>query len=613
MKIGRATAFVTCLAIAMSTQGMAAASTRNGRTQIMSRVFVIYDANLRQAVRKTYAVRMAPPRDGMTFEWRPDRPSANDPELASGHGRLIWRKAGAASYDEAAIFSVYEGLLRAGRPDGVGELRRQDGLHYVGDWHAGQYEGQGRLETPDGEAYVGAFKAGQFEGAGTLIHADGESFVGGFSNGRKDGKGKTRLPSGLTYESVWRKGAEDPSSLRIRLAQAGAAPTTGIARDVAITFRVDAKPTRYGEPSAAVLGYVAKNEPDKVSIMPDNKSLMAAWKGNGPINGVTGISTEESSQPPAQLRFRIKNNSSAPLQIQSGGLEVEESVADLQPVMLIGYGAENCPSSYFDPELNFYNLGWSDPTNFGVEYGFSKEPSTDPLNLAGIATQKFSTSIKKAKPSEEYNPNALEYPLDLTASLKSLGANVAQLKTWSDALPEFTSDGQTKPSDQGVKCGKKNDADCLKDIVSSGVFGSIGSLVKISDGEFTVRLTGRVTYTWKDARNAEQSYRAHFAANVHLGARRRNCSGAEGSSPDYDEASRPLLTAKLGQSNYKIPIPFARTIAPGKTEELPFQFGAPKSSTHKFRLVLQTKDGTVLTSRKADLLFVTLTNSSQEP
>lgn len=61
--------------------------------------------------------------------------------------------------------NFYSGFFVNGKPEGQGELSKNDGEFYAGEFKGGLYDGPGKLERPDGSILEGIFVEGSLGGA----------------------------------------------------------------------------------------------------------------------------------------------------------------------------------------------------------------------------------------------------------------------------------------------------------------------------------------------------------------------------------------------------------------------------------------------------------------
>ncbi|KAK3281672.1 hypothetical protein CYMTET_10550 [Cymbomonas tetramitiformis] len=84
--------------------------------------------------------------------------------------------------------SSYEGEMRRGKLNGLGEWQSGSGDSFVGQFVNDEFE-QGCFTEASGNKFVGAFKEGAYDGAGAYLYADGRVEVGLFSEGEDVGDG----------------------------------------------------------------------------------------------------------------------------------------------------------------------------------------------------------------------------------------------------------------------------------------------------------------------------------------------------------------------------------------------------------------------------------------
>ena len=66
----------------------------------------------------------------------------------------------------------YQGQVKDGKPNGLGDIIYPDGSSYMGGWENGKYQGQGTFTKPDGTKYVGRWNIID----GVSSHWNGEYF-----------------------------------------------------------------------------------------------------------------------------------------------------------------------------------------------------------------------------------------------------------------------------------------------------------------------------------------------------------------------------------------------------------------------------------------------------
>ena len=71
-------------------------------------------------------------------------------ETSSG---CLWR-----GFGDKDTQPKYQGQVKDGKPNGLGDNFYTNGSKYVGGWENGKYQGQGTFTKPDGTKYVGSWK-----------------------------------------------------------------------------------------------------------------------------------------------------------------------------------------------------------------------------------------------------------------------------------------------------------------------------------------------------------------------------------------------------------------------------------------------------------------------
>lgn len=542
----------------------------------------VFDAHRQELQRRTYTVWDMQPSRSLDFVWIPDRPQEREAERVTGEGRLVWRLAGKPAYDPASFVAEYRGAMRNGRPHGRGTYRDRDGLSYEGSWKDGLPEGRGNLKLAGGAEFSGSFKAGAAEGEGHFFDVDGEIFEGTFRHGLREGSGRTVLPNGAAYLSSWEQGEERPGSRKLRLAQLG--PAGGTANDIRLGVSVD----RVDDQTA--LQYSASNQESGLVIRPSKKRLMAVWKGNDDISltdqeespgerGSYGLFAYTAGDlPPLSLVFEVQNRAAAPVRIRGASLDVDTSVSDLQPAIQLTAGSSNeCGMrnrSDFSPQFELENFGWAPAERSQLRFAFVR-PKTSVAPGAGGQTKEVGLIRTTTK-------------VDLESDLRAAGVKTDQLKM--------------RAKSGGVACRSKgNPSACLAEIANSGLFGSLSRQITLEQRDIFLNAAGTLNYVWRDQKGQETTRSSPFSAKLLLGRTPIEAECGEGA--EKEPVGKKPLEFRLGQSRYRLPIAFDRTIPPGRSARYTVRVQAPMSSEHKFKVVLQSADGQQIASRPIDLTY----------
>jgi len=69
---------------------------------------------------------------------------------------LVWKTIG-----DDKVQPKYNGEIKNGKPEGIGDLTASDGKKYVGEWKDGKKHGQGTETWSSGWKYVGEWREGK--------------------------------------------------------------------------------------------------------------------------------------------------------------------------------------------------------------------------------------------------------------------------------------------------------------------------------------------------------------------------------------------------------------------------------------------------------------------
>jgi uncharacterized protein (TIGR02145 family) len=124
----------------------------------------------------------------------------------NGQGKLIYvdgsKKSGSFGPPKIA-FAYYEGNFVEGLRDGEGTTYYKNGEKLVGHWEKDLFNGSGTLSQENGDKYIGGWKAGLYEGEGRVEYINGDSFIGHFTNGQRNGPGVYQYKNGSKKDGDW--------------------------------------------------------------------------------------------------------------------------------------------------------------------------------------------------------------------------------------------------------------------------------------------------------------------------------------------------------------------------------------------------------------------------
>ncbi|GEM_PF-737593 len=551
----------------------------------------IFSPHSQEPERRLYEVFDPHPTRDLDFTWAADDLAADRAGRITGSGRLVWRLKDSPTYDDAAIVSTFRGQMKDGKPHGTGLYANREGLIYDGQWRNGRPHGAGRLILPNGEEYAGSFRNGFAEGRGTFTETTWERFEGTFSRGLRDGAGKTTLPSGLAYESHWRLGRETPNSLRIRIAQVGAAPAIGGTDDVKMGITMDRRPKLPEDIKPKdVLLYAARTTPEGLVVEPDQRRMVNAWIGNGElsnfeywgVNPRDGLfSIEKDYIQPAAFKFEFQNKSQQPVEVRSIAINVKESMTENKPAIdITSQFSPGCGSS-FTPNFHINNFGWGKALNGRFRVGFAAGGSTGSspplIHVFQIGDVDQSKSINYEK------------------TLAEAGVNIKKLN-------EFSKENTDEPWKKSqLPCSTKDNKVCLKELQSNPIFGKLGPFLRLNDATVYVSMRGIYEYEWIDAKGRKHSHSSPINLPVGLGLLPNQAECGAGGPPEAIRV-KPIAF-RLDAENYTIPVPFRRAIPPGRNANFTLPMTAAKSSNHAFEIVAKLADGREIKSPPIKLLY----------
>ena len=91
---------------------------------------------------------------------------------------LVWKTIG-----DDKVQAKYNGAIKYGKPEGIGNLTSPDGDKYDGTWKNGEKHGQGTYNFSSGANYEGEFRDGTPNGQGTETLPNGQ-LVGEYKDGK---------------------------------------------------------------------------------------------------------------------------------------------------------------------------------------------------------------------------------------------------------------------------------------------------------------------------------------------------------------------------------------------------------------------------------------------
>lgn len=543
------------------------------------RVQVFHDPANRSIVRRTVRVRDAEPERNLDFLWEPETGAAVQLDAdgaLSGRGTLTWRVRGAASYDPAAVFSVYSGEMRGGRPHGQGRLERRSGETSEGLWRDGVLNGRGVHVDAKDNRYEGEFRNGRPDGEGRYLAANGEIFEGRFADGLRHGAGTTILPGGTRYASSFAMGVETserPSALAdadggglLRIQTGG---DTAARTEFSVT--VDQRMNQLGETR-----YQHLMRAEDIAIYPISDAVNKAWNGNGEIdeyNLVFQAAAEDVS--PVFLEGQLATTDNSRVKLDAVRIEVASSESYRKPMLTL-QAHSGCVG--FRPSFSFVNHGWGEVEDAEVTLRFTGEPSYEDNPPPQPETRSFSVPVGRFDEGID---------LSIRNALIEAGVDVTALETKRFPCP---SDDQL-----GI---------CRGQVFNTVDFGEVAGMVYGEDA-ISTRAVGELSYRWADAAGNRYDSTETFSveirlAQIEIARSMAECGDSFGLSPEalrYIEVKLPL-----DQSGYAIDLP-VRGNKTVRDYTARLKVSADQSSVHRFQATAQFADGSVRRSKPVTLFY----------
>lgn len=545
-----------------------------GGTVTAERVQVFLDPASGTLVRRAVRAVDQHPELKLEFLWEPAEAGVTtlrSDGLIEGRGRLTWRLAGAADYDRGAVYSVYDGEMKAGLPDGQGRLTLRTGERMEGHFSGGALDGKGWRSFANGDRYDGEFRAGRAQGAGRLARADGSVHQGRFENGMPHGEGHLAMANGTRFDSEWIAGREAGPRRNVRNAPSNAGglvhaqqASGGDAEKMEIGFTID---ERLNQEAAMQYQHFVRDE--DVAIYPVEKEVNDAWAGSREITmGTWPFDMTDWDDAPAFVELNLATTDGSKAKIDSLELQVSESLAVLKPFLALE-SHQGCVG--FRPTFDFLNFGWGEAREAKLTLTFTNEDNT-------AQTREFSAGI-----------GTFDQGIDVSLRdvLQQAGVDVAALDS------------------KRFKCASADELEACKAKVMKDVnFGEVAPAVWGDDRLYTTA-TGKIDYNWVDANgdswDQSEPFRVDIAlARIEYPAELAECGDGFPGSP---EALRYIdVDLPLGRKDYSVPLA-VRGNKNIKDYTARLKMHSARTSYHSLRGVAHFADGSVLQSKPVSFYF----------
>lgn len=563
------------LLLSLGGNSFADEQTRGSPGAWAERVQILYREGTRSVERRTVRVWDGNPQRNLDFVWEPARGEPTGGLAAdgvvSGKGRLVWRVKGSASYDPRTIFSVYEGTLLDGRPEGEGRLEIRSGEVFEGHWVAGRLHGAGTHIDAAGNRYEGAFADGLPNGPGRLLERTGRIYVGSFANGLRHGRGRTTLAGGTSYESDWSMGIELGGARPDALADAGvggllrAQSGGGDAGKVEFSTVVDQRMTQQAD-----MRYQHLVRDGDVAIYPVEQELNDAWNGTGKITGADYLFRNVDWEGAAAfVEVGMATTDGSRVKVDKLELQVANSEAYRKPMLTL---ESHLGCVGFRPDFTLLNHGWGGVRDATINLQFTGEDE------GGPGSRLFSRRVGDFSDGTD---------VDIRDVFEEAGVDTARLDSGRFSCPSADSLNV-----------------CRSQVMNTVGFGEVADFVWGEDKLFTT-VAGSFDYTWQDDAGASYQVSEPFRVNIALATivlpkELAECGDGFGGSPEalrYQEVKLPV-----GQRDYVVDLPMRgnRNI---RDYTARLKMSAEMSSFHQFQAVARFADGSERRSKPVSLFY----------
>jgi len=308
------------------------------------------------------------------------------------------------------------------------------------------------------------------------------------------------------------------------------------------------------------IGYRLRPGPGALELRPESDELMRRWKGDTVLGQGPRLDLGPGTSAwPAFLVLDLSNESTRALQVTQAFLEVDSSATDAQPYLEF--------SSRGLEAFTLRNLGWGTAENavlrfaFGPETGLS-EPYTLELGTLGAV---------------RVNPER---------AMASLVPALAQLREKAPPCPSF----------QQV-------SDCLAQLHRSAALGRLGDIAVVRRDRVMTRLSGTLSYQWRDAEGVPQTRSQALQTELQLFRFEVPEPGAAGiGAPGPEQEGYAPVALQLDRSRYRLSLPYRPRLGPGENQRFQLALSAPQASRHRLRVVVEY-EGRRATGEPIDLLY----------
>lgn len=278
--------------------------------------------------------------------------------------------------------------------------------------------------------------------------------------------------------------------------------------------------------------------------------LMRRWKGDAVLGqGPRLAFDKEASSWPVFLVLDLSNESTRALQATRAYLDIESSATDPQPFLQFQpWGFE---------AFLLHNRGWGRAENAVLNFSFgAQQPASDRFTLELGTLGSVRVTPERAM--------------------------VAMVP----ALPRLRLQPPECPALEQVP-------DCLARLRGTQALGRLDDdIAYLRWDRVMTRLLGTLTYQWRDAAGSAQARTQ--PVNIELQLFRfatPDVSAAAPGAPSPEQQGFAPITLQTERSRYRLPLPYRPLLGPGQNQRFELTLNAPKSSWHRFRVVVEASGG----------------------
>ncbi len=320
-------------------------------------------------------------------------------------------------------------------------------------------------------------------------------------------------------------------------------------------FDVSVDPTVDAEEFPALLGpvhYVESDGPAGLTVVPESDYLATIARG-GPIEGVPEYEAVQAPQYLPKLDLKLANNSGRTLFFTEAVLDVEQSVLDPRPVLVI--------TNKSTRRLDLHNEGWGDAGNLVAHFDIVDRGR--PPRFTG----SYPHTIRIARVHTDAR-------LDLTDAVRAEGVDLTRVAR----IEPFT----CKPT--------RADLQALR------------QAVRPFTGQY-VTVFGELDYSSSTPSGRVVRERLKFVSKMILVQPACAVSPAAMISAVYN------VRLEVSGRGYTRTVPIQQYLKPGDVDRFEIVVDVAKSSLHRFHVRLRTNDGHELRSKPISLdIFVPFTH-----